>query len=86
MEVWKNHSITMSGCNRGFLVTTYEGLPDIPDFIADFEDRVSETQRLLTLDEALNATPTRWWYTHKKSINGWSLCRRLMEVHFSDIE
>ena len=38
------------------------------------------------LEEALKATPARWWETHKKSINGWLLCCRLMEVHFAEAE
>ena len=37
---------------------TYEGLLDLPKFLVDFEDRVSEPQRLLALDEVLKATPT----------------------------
>ena len=61
---------------------TYKGFFDFPEFLADFEDRVSEPQRLLALDDPLKATPTGWWVTHKKSINGWLLCRRLMEVKF----
>ena len=65
---------------------TYEGLPNLAEFISEFEDRVSEPQRLLELEEALKATPSRWWVTHKKLIDGWSLCRRLMEVCFDEGE
>ena len=62
---------------------TYEELPHLPEFLVDFEDKVSQPWRLLVLDEALKATPARWWETHKKSIDGWLLCRRLMEVRLS---
>ena len=40
----------------------------------------------MVLEEALKATLARWWETHNKSINGWLLCHRLMEVHFSEAE
>ena len=63
----------------------YEGLPELSDFLIEFEDRVSEPQRLLDLEEALKATLARWWETHKKSIIGCSQCRRLMTVIFGDI-
>ena len=38
------------------------------------------------MDEALKATLARWWETHKKSINGWSMFHRLIEFHFGDAE
>ena len=52
----------------------YEGIPNLADFIDEFEDKVSEPQRLLALEEALKATPTRWWDTHKKSMGDWNIC------------
>ena len=64
----------------------YEGLLELYEFLVEFEDKVSEPQQLLALEEALNATPTCWWVTHKKSITRWSQCRILMIVFFGDIE
>ena len=37
------------------------------------------------MDETLKATPARWWDRHKRSINDWSICHRLMEVSFGDV-
>ena len=54
--------------------------------MVDFEDRVLEPQRLLALDEALKDALARWWEKHNKSINGLSLCRRLMEVFLGETE
>ena len=87
VSIRKCGKITQSLCRfvkEVFELLTYEAFPDFPEFLAEFKDKVSEPQRLLALDEALKATPTRWWETHKKSIDRCSLCCRLMEVHFSD--
>ena len=62
----------------------YEGLPELSKFILEIEDKLSEPQWFLELEEALKATLARWWVTHKKSIAGWSQCRILMTVHFGD--
>ena len=64
----------------------YEGFPELSNFLVEFEDKVLEPHRLLALEEELKATPSCWWVTHKKSINGWSLCRKLMEVRFGKVE
>ena len=52
----------------------YEGLPELSKFLLAFEDKVSEPQQLLALDEVLKATLACWWETHKNSITGWSQC------------
>jgi hypothetical protein len=39
---------------------------------------------MLALDEALKATPARWWGTHKKNITEWVQCRTLLTVRFSN--
>jgi hypothetical protein len=39
---------------------------------------------LFALDEALRATPARWWGTHKKNITEWVQCLTLLTVCFSD--
>ena len=43
----------------------FEGLNDLEIFLEYFEEIVPVSQRLLDLDEALKATPARWWRTHK---------------------
>jgi hypothetical protein len=35
------------------------------------------------MDEALKATPARWWGTHKHSITEWVQCHTLMAAWFS---
>ena len=47
---------------------TYEGFPNLEYFLKEFEERVTQPQWLSSLDFALKVTPTRWWFTHKKSI------------------
>jgi hypothetical protein len=63
---------------------TFDGLNHLETFLLEFEEIVLVQQRLLALDEALKATPTRWWGTHKKNIAYWVQCRTLMTVCFSD--
>jgi hypothetical protein len=43
---------------------------------------VLENQRLLVLDIALKATPTRWWGAHKETIKDWYQCKRLLRIRF----
>ena len=66
LENWKNlmHEVSIRKCS---LITrslcrvtteivelpTYEGIPDLYEFLVEFEYKVLETQRLLELDEAL---------------------------------
>jgi hypothetical protein len=49
-------------------LTTFDGLNPLEAFLLDFEASVPTQQRLLAMDEALKATPTRWWGTHKRNI------------------
>ena len=63
---------------------TYEGLPKLASFLDEFEEKVTESQRLSALDYVLKATPARWWGTHKQSISKWRQCRRLMEIIFGE--
>ena len=44
---------------------TYEGLPNLAEYLTEFEGLVIEVQRLSTLDHVLKAMPSRWWGTHK---------------------
>ena len=64
----------------------YEGIHVLSEFHVEFEDEVSEPQWFLALEEALKATPARWWENHKNSITGWSQCQRLMIIQFGDAE
>jgi hypothetical protein len=52
-------------------------------FLAQYEDEVLENYRLLALDLALNATPARWWGTHKETIIDWYQCKWLLRIRFS---
>ena len=60
--------------------------PNLDIFINEFEDKVSEPQQLLVLEEALKATSERWWDTHKTSIGDWHICLRIMEIQFGEAE
>ena len=64
----------------------YEGLPGLSEFFQEFEEKFFELQRMLALDVALKATPTRWWETHKQMIFNWEQCHRLMMVRFGDLK
>jgi hypothetical protein len=48
----------------------------------EFEEIVPTQKRLLALDEAFKATPTRWWGTHKHNITDWVQCLTLMIARF----
>jgi hypothetical protein len=62
---------------------TFDGLNPLETFLSDFEESVPIQKRLLAMDEALKATPTRWWGTHKHNITKWVQCCTLMTVRFS---
>jgi hypothetical protein len=47
---------------------TFDGLNPLDAFLLDFEASVPTQQRLLEMNEALKATPTRWWGTRKRNI------------------
>jgi hypothetical protein len=57
---------------------TFDGLNHLETFLLEFEETVPVQQRLLALDKALKATPTRWWGTHKRNIVNWIQCHTLM--------
>jgi hypothetical protein len=63
---------------------TFDGLNHLESFLLEFEEIVPIQQRLLVLDEALKATPTRWQGTHKNNIIDWVQCRTLMTTWFSE--
>ena len=46
----------------------YERLLKIFVFLMEFEEKVSEPQRLLALEEARKDTQVQWWETHEKKI------------------
>ena len=62
---------------------TFDGLNPLEAFLSYFQTSVPTQQRLLEMDEALKATPTRWWGTHKSNITDWAQCRTLMTTWFS---
>ena len=84
MENWQNrlHEVSLRKCGliaqslRHVATETielpiYEGLLGLSEFFQEFEEKVFEPQRILALDVALKATPTRWWETHKRRIHDW---------------
>ena len=50
---------------------TYEGLPNLVNFLNEFEGLVMELQQLSMLDHALKYIHARWWGAHKKCITNW---------------
>ena len=64
----------------------YEGLPELCGFLMEFEVKVSDPQCSVALGEALKATLAHWWEVHKETIHEWVQCRRLMTVHFDNLE
>ena len=65
-------------------LSIYEGLLELSAFLMEFEEKVYALQRLVVLEEVLEDTPTHWWVTHKKTINGWAQCRCMMIIHFGN--
>ena len=81
MENWKNrlHEVSMRICARitrsvrqvqtqSRELPTYEGLPNIANFLSEFEAMVTEPKCLSAVDCMLKATPARWWSMHKRSV------------------
>jgi hypothetical protein len=62
---------------------SFHGINDFQRFLAQYEDEVSEKQRLLAFDITLKATLARWWGTHKETITDWYQCKRLLRIRFS---
>jgi hypothetical protein len=84
MENWQNkmYEVSTKRCARltrevrciGTTVSnfpTFDGLNPLEKFLSEFEENVPIQQRLLAMDEALKATPTRWCGTHKRNITYW---------------
>jgi hypothetical protein len=65
-------------------LSTFDGLNHLETFLVEFKIILPVQQRLLALDEALKATPFRWWGTKKKNIVEWVQCHTLLKVRFSD--
>jgi hypothetical protein len=51
---------------------TFDGLKPLENFLSEFETSVPTQQRLLVMDEAMKATPARWWGTQKGNIIDWT--------------
>lgn len=62
----------------------FDGLTNVTTFFMEFETVIVEQHRLLALDVALKATPTRWWVTHNQHIQDWSQRKRLMHIKFGE--
>jgi hypothetical protein len=81
LENWQNklYEVSTRICSRltrefHWIGTTVSNLPTFDDlnpleaFLSDFEESVPTQQILLAMYEALEATPERWWGTHKNNI------------------
>ena len=79
--------ITISVRQRGVKereLPTFKGLPNLAYFLVEFETKVTESQRLSTLEFVLKVRPGRWWGTHKQSISEWPQCKILLEIRFRE--
>jgi hypothetical protein len=65
---------------------TFDGLYPLEAFLSNFETSVLIQKILLAMDEALKATPSRWWGTDKSNIIYWTHCQTLMTTWFSTQE
>ena len=87
LENWQNHMYEVSTrrCSRltrevhwiGIIVSnlpTFDVLNPLENFLSEFESSVPTQERLLAMDEAMKATPARWWGTHKGNITDWTQC------------
>jgi hypothetical protein len=61
---------------------TFTEEDNLENFLTEFESEVLDSQRLLVLDIALRDTPAQWWGAHKKVIQDWYQCKRLMRIRF----
>jgi hypothetical protein len=61
---------------------TFHCLNDLEELLKNYEERVLENQRLLSLDIALRTTPARWWGMHKKTVQDWYQCKKLLCIRF----
>jgi hypothetical protein len=61
-------------------IPTFDDLNHLDTFLVEFERMVPLRQRMLALDEALKATPARWWGTHKKKNTEWVQCHTLLTI------
>ena len=66
------------------MLPTYEGLPNLASFLMEFEEKVTELQRLSGLDYVLKDTLAIWWGTHKKAISEWPQFQQLLEIRFGE--
>jgi hypothetical protein len=48
---------------------TYNGTSNLGHFLVSMEEKITEDQRILVLDLALEETPARWWASHKVVIS-----------------
>ena len=74
LQNWKNwmHEVSNQKCgliNQSLCqvvietveLPVYEGLSELFKFLMEFEDKVSEPQQLLAIDEGLKAMLAHWW-------------------------
>ena len=65
-------------------IPTFSGLSLVTKFLVEYEIQVLAFERLKALDVSLQATPARWWASHKQNITTWKTCQRLLMIRFSE--
>jgi hypothetical protein len=96
LDNWKQrlHEVSMTRCAWIDHIVRWVGMEireppsfhrinDLEVFLAQYEDEVLESQRLLALDISLKDTPTRWLGAHKEKITNWYQCKRLLCIRFN---
>jgi hypothetical protein len=95
LENWKQrlHEVSTRRCARIDHVVRWVGteireppsfheINDLETFLAQYEDKLLENQRLLSLYKALKATPAIWWGAYKERITDWYQCKNLLCIRF----
>ena len=54
-------------------IPLFDGLAYVSDFLQQFAQEIPHEQRMVAIDLAVRATPTRWWHAHKEHIASWGL-------------
>lgn len=63
---------------------TFDGMFNLEEFIAQFSEKVPDSQKMETLDSVFRATAARWWNGHKQHIHSWGDCQKFLGLRFVD--
>ena len=76
-------SLRWLGSQTRFL-PTFDGLREPKEFIVQFLEQVLDSQKMQTLDSVFRAIAARGWNGHKKYIQSWEACQKLLCLRFMD--